>query len=146
MTQTILTKLVRSIQDFTYDPSKGSFRAWLRAVTRNACNDVPQLLGQVGSGDTRVNEQLCNVLTRDDLVRDLEQEFQQELLDEATTQVRIRVDKKTWDAFRLLTLDGKTGMEAAGILDMSVTAVYKAKSRVCDMLREEVARLDPPDP
>src|SRR5262249_22063486 len=81
VTQTVLLRLSVRLRDFSYDPSK-SFRAWLKTVARHAWQDF--LDGRhrpgLGSGDTRVQEQLQSVEARDDLLRQLDEAFDRELL------------------------------------------------------------------
>ena len=50
-------------------------------------------------------------------------------------------EPKTFRAFRRLTLDDASGAEVAAELGMSVGAVYVAKSRVMQRIREEAAGL-----
>ena len=40
MTQEVLRKLLRAMRSFEYDPSRGSFRGWLKTVTSNAVRDL----------------------------------------------------------------------------------------------------------
>ena len=80
---------------------------------------------------------------RDDLARRLLDAADEELLKEAAARVRLRVDPKTWEAFNLLAVEGRTGADAAKLIGMKVATVFVARSRVQRMLREELARLDP---
>ena len=89
-------------------------------------------------------ELLDAVEAGDDLVRRLDEQFDQELLAEAQARVQGRVEAHTWEAFRLTAMDGLSGADAAARLGLTVAGVYKAKSRVQQMLREEVARLEQP--
>ena len=57
-------------------------------------------------------------------------------------QVRQRVEPSTWEAFRLTAQEGLSGAETAERLGLQVAAVFKAKSRVQKMLREEAAKLE----
>jgi RNA polymerase sigma-70 factor (ECF subfamily) len=59
-------------------------------------------------------------------------------------RVRLRVEARTWDAFRLLALEGRSGAEAARQLGMKVATVFVARSKVQKMLAEEVHKLDAP--
>jgi RNA polymerase sigma-70 factor (ECF subfamily) len=61
---------------------------------------------------------------------------------EALDRVRLRVEPQTWEAFRLTATEGLSGDAAAARLGMRLTAVFKAKSRVLRLLRDEVARLE----
>src|SRR5215217_6333166 len=102
VTQNVLLNLAVRLGDFDYDPD-GSFRAWLKTLTRHAWHDfrkAQQRFGQ-GSGDTLVLDGLANVAAREDLARRLEEAFDHELLQEAVARVRLRVEPRTWEAFRL---------------------------------------------
>ena len=57
-------------------------------------------------------------------------------------RVRLRVEPRTWDAFQLLAIEGRSGAEVAQRLQMKVATVFVARSKVQRMLREEVSRLD----
>jgi RNA polymerase sigma-70 factor (ECF subfamily) len=142
VTQTVLLKLTAKLREFRYDPSL-SFRAWLKTVTRNAlCDFLSERRGERGSGDSAVVRLLENVEARDGLARQLEAEFDQELLEEALRRVRPNVPPQQWEAFRLTALEGLSGAEASARLGMLVVTVYTAKSKVQKLVREEVARLE----
>src|SRR5262245_51985459 len=143
VTQTVLLKLAVRMRDFAYDPDK-SFRAWLKTVARHAWMAFVDDRGQlgVGSGDTRVLEQLHSVAARDDLLQRLEEGFDRELLEEAVRRIRLRVEPRTWEAFRLTAEEGLSGAEASERIGMRVSQVYVAKKRVQEMLREEIQNLD----
>ena len=146
VTQDVLLKLADKMRTFAYDPSR-SFRGWLRTLTHHAWRDF--LDGRRrpggGSGDTDVLRALAGVEARDDLLRQMEEEFDRELLEEAMGRVRLRVQPHTWEAFRLLAVEGLSGAEAARKLGMKVATVFVARSKVQKMIQEEVRRLDPPD-
>ena len=44
----------------------------------------------------------------------------------------------------MTAIEGKSGQETAAHLEMPVTAIYKAKSRIQEMLRSEIRKLDQP--
>jgi RNA polymerase sigma-70 factor (ECF subfamily) len=142
--QTVLTRLARRMRTFDYDPSAGTFRGWLRTVTRHAWNDFLRARGRPGrgSGDSQVLAALESAEAGEDLAARLEQQFDQELFDAAVDRVRLRVTPSSWDAFRLTAVEGQSGAEAAGKLGMQVSAVFKARSRVQKMLRDEIRKLD----
>jgi RNA polymerase sigma-70 factor (ECF subfamily) len=56
--------------------------------------------------------------------------------------VRLRVAPHTWEAFRLLALEGLPAAEVAARVSLQVAMVYVAKSKVQKMLREEIAKLE----
>ena len=147
VTQDVLVKLARAMQTFTYDPSR-SFRAWLKTLTNHALTDFLESrpTAGVGSGDSQIGHMLNTVEARTDLLGRLDEEFDRELLEVATTRVRLRVEPQTWEAFRLTALEGLSGAEAAGRIPMQVAQVYVAKRRVQKLLQEELKRLEQDGP
>jgi RNA polymerase sigma-70 factor (ECF subfamily) len=143
VTQQVLLQLARKMRSFAYDPSR-SFRAWLKTVAHHAWRDWldGRKRAGAGSGDSRVADILESVQARDQLVEQLDEAFAREVLDEAMARVRLRVQPHTWEAFRLLAIDGLSGAEAAGRLGMKVATVFVARSKVQKMLQEEVSRLE----
>jgi RNA polymerase sigma-70 factor (ECF subfamily) len=143
VTQSVLLRLAEKLRDFTYDPSR-SFRAWLKTLTTHALSDYVRVRERPGkgSGDSDVGRMLQNLEAREDLIKHLEEEFDRELLEEASARVRLRVAPQTWEAFRLTALEGLSGAEAAIRIPMQVAQVFVAKRRVQKMLSEEVARLE----
>ena len=145
VTQIVLLKLADKMKTFAYDPSK-SFRGWLKTVAHNAWVDFQEsrARGGRGSGDSHVADLLDSVAAREDLVRSLEEQFDHELLEEASALVRLRVAPQTWEAFRLTAIEQLSGAEAAEKIGMQVAQVYVAKRRVQNMLREEIQKLEGP--
>jgi RNA polymerase sigma-70 factor (ECF subfamily) len=142
VTQDVLVRLAAKMRGFAYDPSR-SFRAWLKTLARHALSDFCDARARVGAaGGSVVVEVLQTVEAREDLVRQLEDEFDRELLEEAVARVRARVTPKTWRVFELTAHEGRSGAEAAGELGMTVAAVFVARGRVQRMLQEEVRRLE----
>jgi RNA polymerase sigma-70 factor (ECF subfamily) len=139
VTQTVLAKLAEKMRTFSYDPAR-SFRAYLKTLTHFAWCDFleSQKRPGAGSGDSQIIELLQTVEARDDLINQLNAEFDQELLDEAMAQVRERVEPHTWEAFRMTALERMSGADAARQLNMNVATVFKAKSKVLQMLQKEI--------
>jgi RNA polymerase sigma-70 factor (ECF subfamily) len=134
--QEILYKLARQIR-IPYDPAKGSFRAWLKTLTRNAWADIRNRHTNSGLREDPV-------ASTPPLEEVLDHEFMLEVYEEAKRRVRARVAPVTWRAFELLALEGWSGARVAAELDRSISAVYEARSRVKAMLAEEVRRLEEP--
>jgi len=147
ITQDVLLKLARTIARFEYDPRR-SFRAWLKTLTQHAWSDFvdARRRARVGGAQPEASFALESLPAREDLIQRLDEVFEQEVLDEAMTLVRLRVKPNTWEAFRLQVLEGLSGAEAGARLDMTVTAVFVARSRVQRMLQQEVERLNGTDP
>jgi RNA polymerase sigma-70 factor (ECF subfamily) len=144
VTQAVLAKLVVKLPEFRYDPTL-SFRAWLRTVTRRVLSDfLAEEQCERGSGDSAVLRLLVNVEAREGLAREVEAEFDRELLEEALKRVRERAPASQWEAFRLTALEGLSGAEAGARLGMLVATVYTAKSKVQKLVRDELRRLEGP--
>jgi RNA polymerase sigma-70 factor (ECF subfamily) len=146
VTQEVLFKVARRMQTFVYDPSQ-SFRAWLKTVTHHAWRDFVEGRARAGngSGDSSVLELLQTLPARDHLVGQLDEEFARDLLDEAMARVRLRVQPHTWEAFRLLAVEGLSGAEVAARLNMKVATAFVARSKVQKMVQAEVHRLERPE-
>jgi RNA polymerase sigma-70 factor (ECF subfamily) len=141
----VLLKLAQKMGAFSYDETR-SFRGWLKTIARHAWYDFKkeqQRPGR-GSGDDLLAQLLDNVEARDDLLQQIEAECAKQLLDEAMLHVALRVAHNTWAAFRLTTLDGKSGAEAGRLLGIPASQVFVHKFRVQKMLEEEVKKLDDP--
>jgi RNA polymerase sigma-70 factor (ECF subfamily) len=146
VTQNVLLKLAEKMQGFEYDRGR-SFRAWLKTVTRHTWSDYwAGRKADAAAGGSQAVEMLRTVEAREDLVRRLDEEFDRELLDEAAARVRQRVTPRTWQAFELTAVQGRTGAEAAAALGMKVATVFVARSKVQKMLQEEVRKLEGPAP
>lgn len=142
VTQDVLLKLQGLLAKFAYDPSR-SFRGWLKTLTHHAWRDLvdDRRRKGSGSGDTSMQAFFENIAVGDTLVDQLEEEFRNEVLDQAMARVRTRVQPRTWDAFRLTALEGCSGAIVADRLEMNITRVYTAKSEVQKMIRAEVRKL-----
>jgi RNA polymerase sigma-70 factor (ECF subfamily) len=142
VTQNVLVKLVTRLTTFAYDPSR-SFRAWLKTLTHHAWVDyLDTLKGRAAGGDdSQVLQRLESIEARDDLVQRLEAEFDLEVMEEAMTRVQSRVEPQTWEAFRLLSVEGLSGREAAERIPMKEAMVFVARGRVLKLLREEIQKL-----
>ena len=147
VTQAVLVRLSARMRTFSYDPAR-SFRAYLRALARYAWCDFLEARRQPGVavGGSEVLGLLESVEAGDDLVRRLNEQFDQEVLAEAQARVQQRVEPHTWEAFRLTALEGLPGAAAAEQLGLSAYVVFKARSKVQRMLKEEVARLEAAGP
>lgn len=133
VTQNVLVELLRQMRHFVYDRS-GSFRAWLRTIAyRGWCRFIQtQQRRGAALSKLQTNE------AYEDLLEQISKEDDREALEKAMALVRLRVQPRTWDAFRMLAFDGRSGAEVARELGMNVGAVFVARSKVQKMLREEL--------
>ena len=143
VTQDVLVKLTQKLRAFAYDPSR-SFRGWLKTVAHHAWRDFEdgRRRPQPVAGDGQVEELMLTLEAREDLAQRLEEAFDLELLEAAKARVRLRVAPHTWEAFRLVALEGLPVTEVAAAVRMQVAMVYVAKSKVQKMLQEEIEKLE----
>lgn len=141
LTQEVLKSVSGSVGAF--DPTQGSFRAWLFTVAHRRLYDHVQKTQRqpIGAGDAGT-VQLLNDLPASDDQAFWDREYERQLFTLAAERIRSTFTETTWQAFRQTAVDGKSGTEVAQALGISVAAVYLAKSRVMAKLKEEVARLN----
>jgi RNA polymerase sigma factor (sigma-70 family) len=143
VSQDVLLRFWRRAAEFQYDPAQ-TLRGYLRRMVLSAVSDWAEQLRRVG----RVGRQesleslLENLPARDDLAARLERAFDTELLAIAMREVEERVQPRTWEAFRLLALEGRSGADVAERLGMEVNTAYVARAKVQRMIREVISRLD----
>lgn len=143
VTQNILVKLTQKLGAYAQDPSS-RFRGWLKSVAHNACRDFERSRprAQPVGGDSAVPDVMLALEARDDLAQKLEKAFDLELLETAKKRVQLRVAPHTWEAFRLVALEGVPVAEVAARTKLQVAMVYVAKGKVQKMLQEEIEKLE----
>jgi RNA polymerase sigma factor (sigma-70 family) len=143
VTQDVLRSFAGAAANLRYDPARGAFRGWLFTVTRNKLHNfrARRASEPPGAGDTATLRLLDEQPGPDEQER-WEQEYRRRLFTLAAERARPQFEDKTWRAFWLTAVDGRTGEEAAQTLKMSVGAVYVAKNRVLAWLRREVRELE----
>jgi RNA polymerase sigma-70 factor (ECF subfamily) len=148
LTQEVLLKLFQELP--TYDPAKGRFRAWLKAVVNNALTDCwrrqqhrPERVGVVGTAFLEQLAQLQTPETADELSGVIE-ERAGTIAAEVLKAVQARVEEKTWQAFHRTTVEQRPAAEVAAALGLSIGTVYTYVKRVKNLVREEFRNVQPP--
>jgi RNA polymerase sigma-70 factor (ECF subfamily) len=145
LAQEILVSVVRYLPSFQHPGHPGAFRSWLRTIAANRLSDYwrarkpdePAVTG--GSTMTEVLNQFAD--PDSSINRSWDQEHDRYVLRCVLDLVEKEFERKTFQAFRRLTLDDASGAQVAAELGMSVGAVYVAKSRILQLIREEAAGL-----
>lgn len=143
LTQEVLGVVVRELPDFRHNQRVGAFRAWLRTIVVHrlrrfwrTCNNRP------AAGGSDVEDQLAQLEDpASGLSAEWDREHDRRLVQRLMQLVEGDFQPKTWRAFRLLVLDGRSPAEAAAELGMTANAVLVAKARVLQRLREEAGGL-----
>lgn len=142
--QETMIVVARNIHKFKPGRENGSFRGWLRNVTRwrladhfqgrhKSLQEVPE--------DAGVDISQIPDPAGADLEAIWETEWENNLVLVATDRVKARVKAEHYQAFDLCVAKGWPARKVAQYLKISVAAVYVAKHRVQSRLRAEVRRL-----
>lgn len=144
VSQDVLLSLVKHLPAFQHSGHRGAFRAWLRTIVCSRTADYWRGIdagghAAGGSGAMAALQQMAD--PDSDLNRQWDEEHDRYVLNCLLDLVDEEFEPATVRAFRRLALDGATGAEAAQELGMSVAAVYVAKSRVLQRIRQEAEGL-----
>ncbi len=157
--QEVFHALARNINKFR-PRENGSFRGWLRTLTRHKVSDhfrkagrepqpqggteALQYLQQFPAADDRhstlsfqdaLNSTDTSNSTRP---RNVELELQRALLRRALSNIRSHFSEQTWRAFWMVVIDGRETGDVAADLAMRPGTVRVAKFRVLKRLRNEM--------
>ena len=151
--QEVLAAVMRRLADFRRDRPGDSFNAWLATVTRNKVRDhYRRRQGRAeGQGGTTAQRQMAeipqppvghvsNVPPDDDSIRP-DAESNAWLTRRVLESIQAEFEPRTWNAFWQTTVDGRSAADVAQDLQMSLGAVYTAKSRVLRRLRQALGEL-----
>src|SRR6516165_756583 len=144
--QEVLKAAATHMQSFRRDRPGDSFRGWLRGITHNMVLQHFRRSGRHprGSGGTDALVQL-HTIEDSDAARQEEDDDPAEELDglrrRALELVRGEFEERTWRAFWLTVVEGRSPVAIAAELGVSPAAVRMAKSRVLHRLREEFGEL-----
>ena len=144
LTQDILLSVVKHLPTFEHSGRRGAFRSWLRTIVCSRTADYWRAADAGapaggGSAATAALQQIAD--PESDLNRRWDEEHDRYVLRCLLDMVEQEFEPATLRAFRRLALDGASGAEAARELGLSVAAVYVAKSRVLQRIRQEAEGL-----
>lgn len=144
LVQDALQVVIRELPNFRHDLRRGAFRRWLRTITTNRLRTHwrKQRSRPVATGDSDF-DQVLNQLEDPDsqLSREWDRQHDQHVARRLLELLAGDFEPATWDAFRLLVLEGRETTEVATQLGISPNAVRIAKSRVLARFRHEAAGL-----
>jgi RNA polymerase sigma-70 factor (ECF subfamily) len=134
------------LESFRRDRPGDSFRGWLRGITRNMVlqhfRRAERHPKATGGTDARLRLQEVEIVTAAD---SSDEEDPAEELDglrrRALELVRTEFEERTWQAFWLTVVDGRSPVDIAADMGVSPAAVRMAKSRVLRRLKEEFGDL-----
>jgi len=74
-------------------------------------------------------------------MEELKPQFDREALEEAMARAELRVERNTWEAFRLTAIEELSASEAADQLKIPESRIRVYKYRVTKLIREEMQKL-----
>jgi len=146
--QETLISVARHMPTFKYDPSIGSFKAWLLNMTRwriigqfrkrqpIAEHGVKDSVTRTGTVDAAPDPNALNL----DAV--WEAEWETNLLHTAMDNLKRRIDPQRYQIFDFYVNKEWSPEKVAERFGVSVDQVYQIKHRVADALRAKVSRLE----
>lgn len=125
-------------------PENG-FRRWLSTVARNAALDaIRRARPDAGRGGTSVQLALREIPESQELSSEImfQRELERQRFRTAAKQIRSEFNDATWAAFWETMVVGRSCTEVADQLGKSLGAVYTARCRVMQRLKDMVQVLD----
>jgi RNA polymerase sigma-70 factor (ECF subfamily) len=141
LVQEVFVAIARSVSQWLERPDRGRFRAWLLRIARNtAVNFLTRPSHRpLATGGDEAARMLAEVPAPEStLSSQFDLEYRREVFRWAAEQVREAVAEATWQAFWLTHVEGRSISDAAEQLGISVGAVYVARSRVMNRLKQLV--------
>jgi RNA polymerase sigma-70 factor (ECF subfamily) len=140
--QDVLLALTKRMPSFEYDPARGRFRSYLKAVVLHAiARRVFQKRGGAGLQDLHeaALAEATRVAGQDDAEAQWESEWRQHHLRTAMRVIESEFNESDRLAFVAYAIEGRSPAEVGASLGVSVDSVYQAKSRI---LRRLTALID----
>ncbi len=144
--QEVLSAVMLHLSDFHRDRPQDSFNGWLAAITRNKVRDLYRRRhGRAEArGGSTAQRQMAEIPQppepSDEFIRP-DAESAAWLSRRALDLIRAEFETRTWEAFWRVTIQGQPSSQVAEDLEMSIPAVYTAKSRVLRRLRQVMGEL-----
>jgi RNA polymerase sigma-70 factor (ECF subfamily) len=144
LVQEVLSAVYRDLPQFEHNKQCGAFRSWLRTILVHRLRSFwrSRKYRPVATGDTDFMRQLNDLADPNGSMSQIwNQQHDQHVVNRVLELIQPKVAPKTWEAFRRQAFDATPADVVAQELEMSVDAVYGAKSRVLKMLRQEAEGL-----
>jgi RNA polymerase sigma factor (sigma-70 family) len=139
--------VAKSMPDFNYDPKIGSFKAWLRKLTRWRILDHVRKRNSAPRPFSSFEEefpQMDRIPEDHDAAFESrwDEEWRKAIIEAAVAKTKPRVDEKQFQIFELCALQGWPVERVAATLNISRPRVYLAKHRVGKIFEAELKSID----
>lgn len=133
--------VAKDIEKFKRDRSLGSFKGWLRNITRWRIADQLRKRAPEASlaSDSKVE---ADIPTDPDVERIWEDEWQSNLMEAAIERIKKNVKEEHYQIFDLNVLRQWPAGKVAQTLGINIAQVYLAKHRILSLIKKEVRMLE----
>jgi RNA polymerase sigma-70 factor, ECF subfamily len=140
LVQEVFMAVAGSVADWLERDDRGSFRAWLLRIARNAAVDMitQKATRSLGCDGSAAQFHLLNLAAPSELSNALDLEYERMVFQWAAERVRESVAEHTWLAFWLTSIEELTVEETAAQLKTRPGNVYFARSRVMARIKDLV--------
>jgi RNA polymerase sigma factor (sigma-70 family) len=150
--QDTVISVLKSMPNFRYDPSKGTFKGWLLRLTQRRIVDQGRKR-QKGPGDFQQRDFHGRADDDTDLLERIpdptggqmeaiwDAEWEQNLLAAALERTKAKVDLKHYQIFDLYVVKGWKVTEIARVMRVNPAQVYLIKHRIQKLLKDEFDRM-----
>ncbi|MFO0818344.1 MAG: sigma-70 family RNA polymerase sigma factor [Pirellulales bacterium] len=140
LAQQVFLSVARAIENWEPTPGRPPFRVWLARIARNAIvNALTRRKPDAAGGSTSVQELLLDLPSPDDeTTQQLLAESRREAMRWAANEIRSEFTDVTWSMFWQTSIEGKSVAEVASLHQKTLGAVYMARYRVTQRIKEKV--------
>ena len=139
--QDVLRTVAQRIGELRYDPARGTFRGWLFTIVNSRLNDFRRRGQRQRALVVHAAEQISEAEQESASSAEWDLDYQRQVFHAAAERVRGDFGTSAWRAFWQAAVEGRPAKEIAADLGMSQAAVYLAKARIMNRIREELAVL-----
>lgn len=140
LAQQVFMSVAKTIEHWRPSPGQPPFRVWLTRITRNAIvNALTRRRPDAACGATSVQDLLHSLPNRDvETTELLVEEARKEAFRWASNEIRDEFTQATWSMFWLTAVEGNPVADVAALHRRTTGAVYLARYRVMQRLKEKV--------
>jgi RNA polymerase sigma-70 factor (ECF subfamily) len=139
--QDVLRTVAQRIGELRYDPARGTFRGWLFTIVNSRLNDFRRRGQRQRALVAHAAAQISEAEHESASSEEWDLDYQRQVFHAAAERVRGDFGTSAWRAFWQAAVEGRPAKEIAADLGMSQAAVYLAKARVMNRIREELETL-----
>ena len=142
--QEVLVAVLNELHKFQHNEQKGAFRKWLRTILVNRVRRFwrSRRYQPVATGTSSIDEMLNQLEVDGSEVSGVwNREHDDHIITQLMRGIQPRFGPQVWEAFHRQVVHGEKADLVAQDLSISISAVYKAKSRVLSALRREATGL-----